>query len=124
MAPGTVATRRRKEPPQDSKRSLTASAVLGLQRNLGYIGAHIALLAGAVGFLFLQRYIWLLQIAQRGYGPYQTVSYITGLSAVWITVDVLILWWLRGSRAERIASLLWPGFFFASALIILLLNNL
>jgi hypothetical protein len=103
---------------------LATGVLLGLRRNLGYVGAHGSLLAGAVGLLFLQRYIWLLKIAEQGYGPYQTVADITEVSAVFIMIDLLILRWaLRGSRTERNVSLLWPAFFLISALLILVGNN-
>lgn len=74
--------------------------------------------------LFLQRYIWLLKIAEQGYGPYQTVAYITEISAVFLVIDLFILRWaLRGSRTERNVSLLWPAFFPISALLMLVGNN-
>jgi uncharacterized membrane protein len=85
---------------------------------------HASLLAGAVGLLFLQRYIWLLKIAQQGYGPYQTVSYLTTLSAVMILIDLVVLRWaLRGPQTNRVISLLWPALFFGSALWVVLANN-
>jgi hypothetical protein len=40
--------------------------------------------------LFLQRYIWLLRIAEKGYVPYQTISHIAELSAAVMLMDVLI----------------------------------
>jgi len=84
----------------------------------------VTLLAGAIGLLFLQRYIWLLRIAEQGYGPYQTVAQVTGISAFFIVIDLLILWWaLRGSRFERNLSMVWPALFFGSALLILVANN-
>jgi hypothetical protein len=96
-----------------------------LRRNLGYIGVHGALLAGAVGLLFLQRYIWLAEIAVRGWGPYQTVSDIALLSAVMIAVDLVVIRVaLRGTRTERSLALLWPAFFFGTAAFILVANNL
>ena len=49
---------------------------INLGQSAGYLGAHVSLLAGAIGMLFLQRYIWLLRTAQQGYGPYQTASYV------------------------------------------------
>jgi len=73
--------------------------------------------------LFLQRYIWLLKIAEQGYGPYQTAAYLAEVSAVFIIIDLLILRWaLRGSRTERNISLLWPAFFLSSAVLILVGN--
>jgi hypothetical protein len=116
------------------------STPLALRRNLGYVGAHALLIAGAIGLLFvLQRYLWLLKIAEQGYGPYLTVPYLTvpyltvpyltvpylvGLSAVMILIDLAILRWaLRGPQAGRIISLLWPAFFFGSALWVILANN-
>ena len=100
------------------------NVTLGTRQNLAYVGGHAALLAGAVGFLFLQRYIWLLKIAEQGYGPYQTVSNLEGLSAVMIIIDLFILRWaLRGSLTDKRISLLWPAFFFASTLLVLVANN-
>ena len=100
------------------------STPLALRRNLGYVGAHTLLLAGAVSLLFLQRYLWLLRIAEQGYGPYQTVSYLAGLSAVMVLIDLAILWWaLKGPQTKRTISLLWPAFFFGSALWVILANN-
>ena len=100
------------------------STSLALGRSLGYIGAHALLLAGAVSLLFLQRYLWLLKITEQGYGPYQTVSDISGLSAVMILIDLAILSWaLKGPQTNRIISLLWPAFFFGSALWVVLANN-
>jgi hypothetical protein len=98
--------------------------LIGLRNNLGYVGTHAFLLAGAVGMLFLQRYIWLLRIAEQGYGPYQTVSYLATLSAVMVLIDLLVLKWaLRGSQTSKIVSLLWPTFFFLSALWVVIGNN-
>jgi nitrogen fixation-related uncharacterized protein len=100
------------------------STPLALRRNLGYVGTHASLLAGAVGLLFLQRYLWLLKIAEQGYGPYQTVSYLAGLSSVMILIDLAILWWaLKGPQTNMAISLLWPAFFFGSALWVILGNN-
>ena len=48
----------------------------GLDSGLGVTGAHIALLEGGVGLLLLQRYIWLLGLEAREFGPYQTASYL------------------------------------------------
>ena len=104
---------------------MAISAMLGVRRNLGYVGAHVSLLAGAIGLLFLQRYIWLLKIAEQGYGPYQTVSDITTISVIFILADLLVLRWaLRGSRSDKSISLLWPAFFFVTALFVFLGNNL
>jgi hypothetical protein len=98
--------------------------LLGLRRNLGYVGTHVTLLVGAIGVLFLQRYIWLLRIAEQGYGPFQTVSYLAELSVFFIVTDFLILGRaLRGSRTERNLSMLWPALFFCTALFILIANN-
>ena len=100
------------------------SAPSALRRNLGYVGAHALLLAGAIGLLFLQRYLWLLKIAEQGFGPYQTVPSLAGLSTVMILIDLVILRWaLRGPQAGRIISILWPAFFFGSALWVILANN-
>jgi hypothetical protein len=95
-----------------------------IHRDLGYIGAHAFLLAGAIGLLFLQRYIWVLKIAEQGFGPYQTVSYLVELSVLAVVVDALVLrWTLRGSPTIRRVSLLWPALCFGSALFIVLVNN-
>jgi len=51
-----------------------------LKSGLRVIGAHIGLLGGGVGLLFLQRYISLLGLEARGFGPYQTASYLLLLS--------------------------------------------
>ena len=100
------------------------SPTISLPRDLGYVGAHALLLAGAVGLLFLQRYIWLLRIAEQGYGPYETVSYIAALSTVMILIDLPILRWaVKGSQANRAISLLWPAFFFVSTLWVVVANN-
>ena len=88
------------------------------------MGGHALLLAGAIGLLFLQRYLWLLEIAEKGYGPYQTVSQIVGLSAVMVLIDLAILWWaLKGPQINRVISLLWPALFFGSAVWVLVGNN-
>jgi len=98
---------------------------IGFRRDLGFIGAHIFLLAGAVGLLFFQRYLWLLNIARQGYGPYQTVSYLAGVSAIFILIDFGILWSaLKRPQARLMFSLAWPVFFFGSALLVILANNL
>jgi len=82
------------------------------------------LLAGAIGLLFLQRNLWLVRIAEQGYGPYQTISSLVGLSAVMVLIDLPIVWWaLKGPQANRIISLVWPAFFFASALWVIIGNN-
>jgi formate hydrogenlyase subunit 4 len=100
------------------------SAAFSLRSNLGYVAAHASLLAGMVGLLFLQQYIWIMNIAERGYGPYQSASYLVGVSAVVVLIDLFVLrsFW-KGSRLDRVASLLWPGFFVGVALLILVLNN-
>jgi len=96
-----------------------------VRSSAGYVTLHVLLLAGTVGALFSQRYIWLLKIAEQGYGPYQTASYLTGVSAGIIIVDLFILRWaLKGSQAERKIALLWPVLFLALALALLVSNNL
>jgi len=93
--------------------------------NLGFVGAHALLLAGAMGLLFFQRYLWLLNIAKQGYGPYQTASYLAGVSAVFVFIDLVILWSaLKRPQTRMMSSLAWPIFFFGSALFVLLANNL
>ena len=103
---------------------MKSSAPLVLRNNVGLVAAHASLLAGMVGLLFLQRYIWVQQIAERGYGPYQSVSYLAEASAVIVIIDLLILrsMW-RGSRWDRAISLAWPTAFFGLAALILVLNN-
>ena len=102
----------------------SASTVSGYRRYLGFVGAHSFLLGGAIGLLFLQRYIWVLRIAAQGYGPYQTVLYLEGVSAAMVLTDLLVLIWaLKGSRTDRMISVLWPAFFFGTALIVLVANN-
>jgi len=116
---------------QNVYRALPNSAVQALasqfdfRTNLGFIGAHALLLTGAVGLLFFQRYLWLLNIAKQGYGPYQTASYLAGVSAVFILIDSIILWSaLRRPQTRMMFSLAWPILFFGSALFVLLANNL
>ena len=93
--------------------------------NLGFIGAHALLLTGAVCLLFFQRYLWLLSIAKQGYGPYQTASYLAGVSTVFILIDFVILSSaLKRPQTRMMFSLAWPIFFFGSALFVLLANNL
>ena len=105
-------------------RCMTISAAHAIRSNFNYIGAHASLLLSGIGLLFLQQYIWFLNIAKQGYGPYQTTSYLTGVSAVVVIVDLVILRWaLKGSRDDRYVSLLWPALFFATALSVLVANN-
>ena len=95
-----------------------------LRSNTGFIVAHASLLAGMVGLLFLQRYIWILQLAERGYGPYQSASYLAEASAVIVIIDLLVLrsvW--HGSRWDKVASLAWAAILFGVAVLILVLNN-
>ncbi len=95
-----------------------------LHANLRYVGLHALLLAGAIGLLFLQRYLWLLKIAEQGYGPYQTVSYLTGLSAVVVLIDVALLRWaIGGPQTNRAISLVFPFLFFGTALWVVLANS-
>ncbi len=42
------------------------SATIWTRNYLGFVGAHISLIAGAIGLSFLQRYIWQLKIAAAG----------------------------------------------------------
>jgi hypothetical protein len=103
---------------------MKSSAPLVLRSNGGLIVAHASLLAGMIGLLFLQRYIWVQQIAERGYGPYQSVSYLAEASAVIVIIDLLVLrsMW-HGSRWDRVFSLAWPATFFGLVVLILVLNN-
>lgn len=103
---------------------MTISAARAVRSNIGCIGAHASLLVATVGLLFLQRYIWLLNIAQRGYGPYQSASYLIGASVVIVVIDFFILRSaLKGSRRDRIVSLLAPVAFLGIALFVLAANN-
>src|SRR6267143_2610120 len=102
---------------------MTFSAALAVRSNIGYIGAHASLLVATVGLLFLQRYLWLLKIAEQGYGPYQSASFLIGVSAVIAIIDFLILRSaLKGSRGDRIISLLAPATFLAIAIFIFVAN--
>ena len=93
--------------------------------NIGYVGAHASLLVATVGLFFLERYIQLLRVSQLGYGPYTSASYLTGLSAVLVIVDLFILRSaLKGSRRDRVVSLVVPAAFLFVALFILLANPL
>ena len=66
----------------------------------------------------------MLQLAEQSYGPYQSASYLGGLSAVIVVIDLLILWSVRnGSRWDRVLSLVWPAAFFCLAASILVVNN-
>jgi len=69
--------------------------------------------------LFLQRYISLLGLEARGFGPYQTASYLLLLSGDGGS--------LRAGQAplgfERVLSLVWPALFFFAALQVLAANN-
>jgi len=95
-----------------------------VRSDIGCIGAHVSLVVATVGLLFLQRYIWLLNIAERGYGPYQSASYLIGVSAVIVMFDFFVLWLaLKGSRRDRVVSLLAPATFLGIALLILVANN-
>ena len=110
--------------PKEGTETSAPTAVSGLRRHFGLFGAHALLLAGAVGLLFLQRYIWVLRIEAQGYGPYQTVSYLAGVSAVVVLIDLLVLKWAsKGSRTDRMVSIIWPAFFFGTALFVLIANN-
>ncbi len=103
---------------------MTINAAHAIRSNVNCIGAHVSLLLSGIGLLFLQQYIWLLNLAKQGYGPYQSTSYLTDVSAVVVIVDVVILRWaLNGSRDDRYISLFWPALFFASGLFILVANN-
>jgi hypothetical protein len=103
---------------------MSVSAAHAIRSNIGYIGAHALLLVSGIGLLFLQQYLWILNIARQGYGPYQSTPYLTGVSAFVVIVDLVILRWaLKGSRGDRYVSLLWPALFFGLTLSVLLANN-
>jgi len=102
-----------------------ASTTIWTRNYLGFVGAHFSLIAGAIGLDFLQGYIWQLKIAALGYGPYYTISYLEGLSAFMIMVDLFILWLaVRWSQSGRIVSLTWPALWFAGAVFVIVANNL
>jgi len=93
--------------------------------NVGYVGAHASLLTATVGLFFLERYIQLQRISEIGYGPYTSASYLIGLSAVIVIIDLFILRSaLKGATRDRIVSLLVPAAFLFVALFILLANPL
>jgi len=103
---------------------MTVSAAHAFRSNIGYIGAHALLLVSGAGLLFVQQYLWLLNLVRQGYGPYQSATYLTGVSALVFIVDLVILRWaLKGSRGDRYVSLLWPGLFFGLALSVLMANT-
>jgi hypothetical protein len=89
------------------------------------MSGRASLLVATVGLFFLERYIQLLRISQLGYGPYTSASYLTGLSAVLVIIDLFILRSaLKGSRRDSIVSLAVPAAFLVVALFILLANPL
>jgi hypothetical protein len=91
--------------------------------DVGCVGAHVSLLAATVGLFFLERYIQLERISEIGYGPYTSASYLIGLSAVIVMIDLFILRSaLKGAARDRIVSLLVPAAFLSLALFILLAN--
>ena len=102
---------------------MTITAAHPFRNNLNYIVAHASLLLSGIGLLFLQQYLWFLNITKQGYGQYQSTSYLTGISVVVVVGDLIILRWaLKGSR-DRYASLLWPALFFGVALFVIVTNN-
>jgi hypothetical protein len=97
---------------------------IAVRNSIGYLGLHLSLLAAMIGLLFLQRYLWLVQLAEKGYGPYITVSSIGSVVVIAVLVDLIVLRSaLRGSRHDRIISLLVPAAFVGLSLFILIANN-
>jgi hypothetical protein len=96
-----------------------------IRGNLAYIGLHVSLLGAMVGFLFLERYLQLVKLAQKGYGPYTTLSNIAGLSAILVLIDLFVLRSaLRGSQTDKRVSLVVPALLAGGSLFILVANNL
>jgi hypothetical protein len=104
--------------------SVAINSTNTIRSNFVYIGTHVSLLLSGIGFLFLQQYIWAINIARQGYGPYQSTSYLETVSALIVIVDAIILRWaFNGSKADRYDSLIWPIMFFGITLLILMANN-
>jgi len=103
---------------------MTISTAQAFRNNTSYIKAHAFLLLSGMGLLFFQQYLWILNIARQGYGPYQSTSYLAAISAVVVVIDLVILRWaLKGSRGDRYLSLFWPVMFFGATLFFLVANN-
>ncbi|MDG6925096.1 MAG: hypothetical protein JRN09_00940 [Nitrososphaerota archaeon] len=100
------------------------SAVHVVRTNIGYIAAHVSLILSGIGLLFLQQHLWLARITIQGYGPYQSTSFLVGVSATVVIVDLLTLRWaLRGSRYDMYFSMFLPALFFGVAVFVLLADN-
>jgi hypothetical protein len=81
------------------------SPVHTIRGSLGYVGTHTSLLVAGVGLMLLQQYVWALNIARQGYGPYYATSWIETVSAVVVVIDLIILRWaVRASRGETGSS--------------------
>ncbi len=103
---------------------MTFSAVHVIRTNAGYVAAHVSLLLSGIGLLFLQQHLWLANIVRQGYGPYQSTSFLAGVSAAVVIADLLTLRWaLRGSRYDMHFSMFLPALFFGVAVFVLLANN-
>jgi hypothetical protein len=96
-----------------------------VEGNIGYIGVHASLLATAIGLFLLERYIQLLNLKAKGFGPYTTVSNLIGLSLILVVIDAcVIVLGLGASRRDKNITLLAPASFLLVALFILLANPL
>jgi hypothetical protein len=103
---------------------MTISAALAIRSNMGYIGVHASLVAATVGSLFLQRYIWLLNISEKGYGPFQSASYLIGVSVILVFVDVCsIILTLDSTQRGKMVAMAVPAAFLFVALFILIANS-
>jgi hypothetical protein len=103
---------------------MTIGAAHAIRGNFNYIGAHASLLLSGIGLMLLQQYIWALNIARQGYGPYYATSYLETVSVLAVIVDLIVLSWaVRGSRVDRYVSLFWPALFFGINLLVLIANN-
>jgi hypothetical protein len=99
-------------------------SLIATRNSVGYLGVHVSLLAAMAGFLFLQRYLWLAQLAEKGYGPYVTVSSIESVVVIAILADLIVLRSaLRGSRRDKTIALLVPVALVGLSLFILVANN-
>jgi hypothetical protein len=82
---------------------MAVGAASPFRSDVGCVGAHVSLLAATVGL----------------------ASYLIGLSAVIVMIDLFILRSaLKGAARDRIVSLLMPAAFLSVALFILLANPL
>jgi hypothetical protein len=99
--------------------------LIAIRGNLGYVGLHVSLLGAMAGFFLLERYLQLVQLAQKGYGPYTAVSTIEGWLTIAAVIDLFVIRSaLKGSQTDKRVSLVVPAFFAVLALLPLLINNL